>query len=536
VYRHFSPVPFWDQWDGEIDVYLRALQHPLSALFEQHNEHRLAVSHLLFFADLRYFGGRNISLLIENLVLAGLLALTMYRVAIHQAELPPYQRKGLAGGVLMVAFSWMQSENFTWAFQSQWFAVYLFALCAFHATNLSATAWQSRQGGRSNVWLAAALVSATLASYSMSSGLLTFPVIMLLAWYYRLGVARLVAIVTVTALVWFVYFFHWQAPGGSATPAKALHNLAEVLTYFLCYLGAPAHHAKFGNAAASACGLVMVLVLAWQTGRLVFTGERGTKAAALLAFSIFVTGNALLTAYGRYEGGLSTAFSFRYATASLNGWLALLIYTYLNANTTVLRRSVLTVAIVVLLFLVPIQRHVFTDDVQDVYESEVAGLALRAHVYDAQFTQATFPSVEAVATIAQKAESAQISIFSPSQHDFLVPPAKISIGDQCLGSIDQITHTTTPGMLVARGWIYAPQTRSVPHFIVLTDKAGNTIGTGVAGGIRDDVRHRYGRRARYAEWTAFFASTSGIDVVANGEISKGSYCDIAASKAAPPAP
>lgn len=534
VCAHYSPVPFWDQWDGEIDVYLRALQYPISALFEQHNEHRLAISHLLFFADLRYFGGRNVSLLIENLMLAGLLALTMYRVAIRQADARTYQRVGLAGAVLMVAFSWMQSENFTWAFQSQWFAVYLFALCAFHATDLSADAWRRRDGRRTNLWLIAALISATLAAYSMSSGVFTFPVVILLAWYHRLGLARLIAIGMTTALVWLAYFVNWHAPGGSGTLHEAMHNAANVLTYFLYYLGAPAHHAKFANTAVLACGLASIAILVLQVGRLLSKHAQTAKATALLAFTVFVAGNALLTAYGRYEGGLSTAFSLRYATASLNGWLALIVYTYLNANMAWSRRITLTAAVALLLLLIPVQRHALTDDVQDVYENNVAGLALRAHVYDSQFTQATFPSVSAITQIARKAEAAHISIFSPSQPNFLVAPAKIDANRQCQGNIDQIATTATPGVLVARGWIYDPASRSVPHSIVLTDTAGNTLGTGIAGGIRDDVKQLYGRHARYSQWTAFFSATNGQVIVANGKTARGRFCSIAARKSALP--
>lgn len=78
VWTHFSPVPYADQWDGTIGFYLRALQNPWQAFFELHNEHRLIFSRLFFYADIRYFGGRNVLLLVANVVLAGLLAAVFF--------------------------------------------------------------------------------------------------------------------------------------------------------------------------------------------------------------------------------------------------------------------------------------------------------------------------------------------------------------------------------------------------------------------------------------------------------------------------
>ncbi len=161
VWSHFSPLPFGDSWDGTIGFYMRAMQNPWQAFFEQHNEHRLAFSRLIFFADVRYLGGRNVLSLIANLVLAGALATAFYRITLHHApKLSREARFGLAGVALVFIFSWIQNENFTWGFQSQWFAVYLFALLAFHSTERTAEAEAGHERTKSLGWLAAALTSA----------------------------------------------------------------------------------------------------------------------------------------------------------------------------------------------------------------------------------------------------------------------------------------------------------------------------------------------------------------------------------------
>lgn len=243
VWQHFSPLPIGDSWDGVIGFYMRAMQDPWRAFFEQHNEHRLTVSRLVFFADVRYFGGRNVLSLIANLVLAGVLATMFFRIMVlYRATLSREARIGLAGAVLVFAFSWIQKENFTWGFQSQWFAVYLFALLAFHSIDLTGEADARGERAKSLGWFATALTSAWLAAYSMSSGVLVFPILIVQAIYLRLKPRELLVIACVTAAVWFAYFIDWHKPASSGNLATGLrdHPIAA-LRYVILYLGAPAH-------------------------------------------------------------------------------------------------------------------------------------------------------------------------------------------------------------------------------------------------------------------------------------------------------
>jgi hypothetical protein len=47
--RWYSPVPYWDMWDGYLIYYLFSVQSGIWAhVFAQANEHRVTLSHLLF--------------------------------------------------------------------------------------------------------------------------------------------------------------------------------------------------------------------------------------------------------------------------------------------------------------------------------------------------------------------------------------------------------------------------------------------------------------------------------------------------------
>jgi len=66
VYRTYSPTIVMDQW-GVVDDLMRAGGDflPISTLWAQQNEHRIVVGRLACLADLHFFGGRNVSLLVE---------------------------------------------------------------------------------------------------------------------------------------------------------------------------------------------------------------------------------------------------------------------------------------------------------------------------------------------------------------------------------------------------------------------------------------------------------------------------------------
>jgi hypothetical protein len=126
--------------------------------------------------------------------------------------------------------------------------------------------------------------------------------------------------------------------------------------------------------------------------------------------------------------------------------------------------------------------------------------------------------------IAQQAEAAQLSIFAPDQPDYLVPPEQIATTAQCAGYVDGVSATTTPGVYRATGWIYDTADSRTARAIVITDDAGKTLGTGVTGGERDDVRKLLGRHAGDSGWTAFFKLPASGSIRINGQIAANGYC------------
>jgi hypothetical protein len=173
----YSPVPFWDQWYGTVDWYMRAERDWWPSFWSLHNEHRLLFSRLIFWPDMHWFGGVNILSLTSNVVVCGVLAFSVYRAAIFRANLSPATKFVIGGAALAFCFSWMQSDNFTWGFQNQWFAVNLFALLAFHGLTVSASKDYDVR------WFAAALLACVASSFSMANGMISwFAAVLVMAY------------------------------------------------------------------------------------------------------------------------------------------------------------------------------------------------------------------------------------------------------------------------------------------------------------------------------------------------------------------
>jgi hypothetical protein len=55
--RDYSPVPTMDMWPGFLNFYLKATAGDWSAWWQAHVSHRIVLSRLFFWLDLRFFGG-----------------------------------------------------------------------------------------------------------------------------------------------------------------------------------------------------------------------------------------------------------------------------------------------------------------------------------------------------------------------------------------------------------------------------------------------------------------------------------------------
>ncbi|KVE42390.1 hypothetical protein [Burkholderia sp. BDU5] len=520
VVRHFSPVPFWDQWDGGLQFYINALNDPATAFFQQHNEHRLAFPKLFYFVDIRYFGGRNVLLLIVNLLFALLVGIALYRVISRDLPERRAPRAIVAGTLLILVFSFVQHENFNWGFQNQWFAIYLFAFCAFRSLERSA----EKLTGHAPLWSATALACAALATISMASGLLVFPTLIAFCLYLRLPRTTLVTLIVATIVAWTLYFHHWTSPGGASLTASMIQHPGGVLKFVLLYLGAPIHYALPGRRTlVLLCGCLLLggaLLGIW----IALTAPKRPRAVTLLAMAVFLIGNAVITAAGRYIFGLDAALSSRYTTSGLIAFTSVAFFLWLNLSQRIPRT---TVAVVFMLYVTVVaggQRAVRESAHDEVYRKLIGGLALRSHVYDADYTSALYPDPFVLRSTAQAAERSRLSIFATDNADYSQPPEHVQSDIWCEGQIDVVKPTQTPGVLAAHGWAFDPGLRRYTLSVLLTDAAGRVLGQALTGERREDVAAALQTQDPYGGWLGFFKAPPDRRVRAFGVLAPDRYC------------
>ncbi len=525
VVFHFSPVPYGDQWDGTLGFYLDALEHPWAAFFGLHNEHRLFFSRLIFFADVRYLGGRNLLDLAANIVLARLIALSLYRITSRNLRHTRASRMIAAGGVLAFAFAWMQAENFTWGFQNQWFAVYLFGLCAFDALDLSESARLRGAGASSAGWFALAIGGAVMAALSMVSGVLVAPVLAVQAAYLRTTRVRLLVMALATLTIWLTYFTGWHSnsPSGGLRDAMDHHPLGVVL-YVLLQLGSPAIWGCLGMSLTAVWGAVVLASLIYALW--IARRRRAVIGSALLAMGLFIGASAFVTAVGRIGFGVDTATLSRYTTGPLLMTASLLAFLWLNETRPERRRWIIGGFAFMLVMIMVAQRMVFHSTQRELYAKRVAGLAVRANVYDASYTAVIYPNPAALQAVATRAQAAGLSIFAADQPDYAVPPEDVSASAHCIGKIDSIRATANPDRFAATGWLYDPAGKRYVSSIVIADRSGKVLGTGITGARRPDLAPVTGSKEGYGGWTGFFRRPTDSEIRLFGRLDTGRYCDV----------
>jgi hypothetical protein len=143
--RSYSPVPFWDMWDGFLQFYLKVSEQDWGAWWVGHNEHRIVLSRIFFWLDLRFFGGTgwfSLSATYLFIVVVGAFFTSIWCEQTGSSQAGDL----LIGGdrsrkisdwymlffLMAWIFSWSKYENLTWAFQSQFILAQLLPLSGLY--------------------------------------------------------------------------------------------------------------------------------------------------------------------------------------------------------------------------------------------------------------------------------------------------------------------------------------------------------------------------------------------------------------------
>ncbi|WP_410865200.1 hypothetical protein [Paraburkholderia sp. SIMBA_027] len=476
IHHLYSPLPFSDQWGGYVGFMHKLADGHYRAWWDQHMEHRIVLVRALQWIDAKVFGGRNVFLLTFGALLQfATVVLFVWQAKRHRSPVHPLAVAGIA---LVFLFSWIQQENFAWGFQSQFFAIYLFALLAFafHPPEFS--------------WLLS-IACGIAATLSMGNGVFVFLVLAIQSFLLRQGLRQIVLPIAVGAVVAAIYFYGFHKPEvvfPEVAPGEALKRIPEFVMLFMGNALAARGLPIVAGMVVGLCSIVLVTVITWR----LYVKEGITRYRAfLIGGYIMILGSACGAAAGRYKLGVGQAIVSRYDTPAFIAWTCVALLLLDIAQHAPTRRVLQTVYIAIALWLLPFQFNTKADT-QMQFDRDLDTLSLKIGVDDPEYSGLIYP-IAARPALRADVKWAVNTEFGPFASGWLHDVGLVRFSpdqvdnDVCTGYLDEIK--TNASNVSATGWVVTKRERDEPVLILMVDAAGNTVGYGVSGSIRYDVRN-----------------------------------------------
>jgi hypothetical protein len=505
--RNYSPIPYWDMWDGTLGFYMQVMDGNPASWWAQHNEHRIVLARILFWIDYQLFGGRSIFLILMNYVFAGLSSWVFWRFLylISSRQFPKEDYRPMGFIVIAMMFFWSQNGNFSWGFQGQFFLAQLLPLSALLFLAMS----QDDQSLKYHFTIACLL--GALSAGSMANGIVALPLMCVYSLIMRMGVQRSLVLLVMSIAVNFAYLYDYHSPEiHGKVLGSILNSPVATLEFFIIYLGNP--FGFLGQSFSFHVGLVVLFFCLKVILREIALGLKSPFRLALIVFIIYLLAAALGTAGGRVNFGLEAARSSRYTTPTLMLMAALLILFQEKIRfPDVLKfRNVkrwAPIAVVGALMLVH-QVGAVSSARQTNFPREVAALALSLGIHDDEYIRNLYPNTHVPLRLASIAVERGYSVFgmAPFAHikDRLGSALNLEGSRRCIGNLDSIENiNSVDGFLRVRGWIYDPAVNSVPSFIEMTDGGGNVAGFAMTGEPRPDVTSAVSGKPKNAGFTGY---------------------------------
>jgi len=497
IFNNYSAVPFWDMWNGYLEFYTKVQSGEWYVWFGQHNEHRVFLSRILFWIDIHFFDGASYFLIICNFLLMVSIVWLFYKFIkdLFQESSTKFYLFGL---IVVLMFSWMQNNNITWGFQSQFFLAYLVPLLAFY---LLARYVDTNQ----NIYYIGALLVGILSVLTMGNGILAMPLLIILGFVLKLSKLKQLTLVAVTVLTLMIYFSDYVAPAGHGSLTQTiLHQPKDFILYIFTYLGGPIGYAigKSKLMVIQFFGFLLIVSSLYFTYRAFKEENKKPLIFALLIFIAYLGGTAFGTAGGRAIFGVNQALESRYMTPSLMAWSSLLIvYVYFAKSTIGTSRFFKILVILVPLLLLSQQIRVFK------YNSDsqmmVAVLSLEMGIKDEEFTRHIFPNYDWLYNLAKEPKEKNLSIFGNQYIKDIAQKLDKNItqipSKDFVGAMDEIqTIPNEKNFYRVRGWIYDNEQSLVPENGLIVNETGKVVGYILSGFKRVDVADAISKKAKHS--------------------------------------
>jgi hypothetical protein len=295
-------VIFWDEWEI-VPLIQKAMSGTLSFsdLFAQHNEHRILFPRIAILAIGGLTRYNTVALMFFSWILICLTGSIIFCVYRKKFSLSSYPKILIFLPVSFLLFNFRQYESILWGFTCQIYLMLFGVVATFSLLEMSK---------KIDFWFVLCFLSAILASFSFSVGLLVWPVglLQILISGKKKDLWKSLLWSSVGLIVFVSYLYGYAKPSHHPPLNYVLVNPVEAGRYFLTLIGAPF---SYESATATAFGMVIVLIAAL----VIFQGrsrELLRTNGVWLSSILFAALSSVVTTIGRSGFGVKQALSSRY--------------------------------------------------------------------------------------------------------------------------------------------------------------------------------------------------------------------------------
>ncbi len=362
----YSPiVSTEDDWQSYIPFYTEVIKgNNWQMWFAQHNEHRIIFTRMLFWIGYNYFHGSLAFQIAMVFVLQCISAGTFLYIISTLPSLSKTLKIILSLSSISFLFCWVQSENFLWGFQTQFMAVYTFALLSLLFFSKFVSSHKKKFAGWS-------ILFALMSSISLSNGIFIWVVIIFLSILSDIPKKAKIIIIALGATLLFVFIFTFKKPAQHNDPIdNILHHTFTWIEYVLCFLSSQLlvvrqflEFHSYNMAWFKFCAMLLSSIGCFTLFWMFYHDYKNKRLANDynlffygIAFFILIT--AALTAAGRLRFGVVQAMSSRYTTPALIYWTSIFILAFTHWPRLVKRLGYLLLG--VLMYFCVLQKIIFS--------------------------------------------------------------------------------------------------------------------------------------------------------------------------------
>jgi len=512
VSRVYSPVPYFDTWDGGVVIIQKIMEGDWWYIFSPHNEHRIALTRILFVLDKNLFGS-HFSFLVALNIFFALVSFVVF----SWISFKWLKRNDIVFLCFLGCFITLlsQAENFRWEFQSQFFLAYVLPLMSFL---FFSGALNEKMEVESNRNLYFSISLAFISLFSMGNGFLASLIILALVFYFKCNVRQRLIVVLVSG-----FSFVYTVLGAVGNTGGAFNNgmePVEIALFFLGYLGSPFYHlAKILGASLH----ISILFGALFVSLFVFCIVAGYRNRCLInkyslilyCFLSYVFFTAGLTALSRFGGGLLQSTSERYTTPAVMGWIALLLLIYPVSKSVDRFLKLMLIALIMMMTSYQMREK---DKIPPYITSRDAFMVSRfLGVTDRENMKILHPSPERIDfAVAQIKNETSFFTNSKSYRDMQMAFTRMyDFGDyppaaECQINFDAVRVIPDSDYQYMNGWFkYAPYDKN-RHFFLVFNERYEKIGYMALGHSRQDVSDHFSDRKTNVGFQGYFAKEAMI--------------------------